>query len=204
MIRRHSTAFALAAAAAIFVVLFVLLWGSDMWLQLAAPALFGLLGGVGVKLMVGRDQKQIADDTYRDDARALANQVRAEMGRIHSMIPAIPDPQIQAALARASRTVPELLDRVEEDQPTSLYSSASRLQGHVSSLTGVVKSYMDLHANPHYFRNAPALAAQGKSAILRFDEFTIETMQLLTQGDMAEYQANLDTVAPPAIPKLEG
>lgn len=52
-------------------------------------------------------------------------------------------------------------------------------------------------------RTPPGLAAQGKAAILRFDEFTIETMQLLTQGDMAEYQANLDTVAPPAIPKLE-
>lgn len=203
MIRRHASTVALLSAALIFIVLFLLLGGSDMWLQLAAPAVFGLLGAVGVKLMLERDQKEIADHTYREDARALANGVRAEMGRVHALIPSIPDQEIQGALTRASRTVPELLDRVEEDQPTSLYSSASRLQGHVSSLHGVVDAYLDLHANPHYYKDAPGLAAQGKAAILRFDEFTIETMQLLTQGDMAEYQANLDTVAPPAIPKLE-
>lgn len=204
MIRRHASTVALLSAALIYAVLFLLLGGADMWVQLLAPAVFAALGAIGVKLMLSRDQREIADHTYWEDARALANSVRSDMGRVHALIPSVPDHQVQGALARACRTVPELLDRVAEDQPTSLYSSASKLQGHVSSLKGVVEAYLDLYANPDYYKDAPALAAQGKAAIMRFDEFTIETMQLLTQGDMAEYQANLDTVAPPAIPKLEG
>lgn len=204
MIRRYATPIALASAVAIYVVLFLLLGNSDVLLRIAAPAALAAIGAIGVKFMLSRDQAQIEDDNYRDDAKALASKVKREMAEASAMAHAITDAEIQSAITRASRTVPELLARVEEDQPNSLYSSASKFDGHVSSLKGVVESYVDITQHPDYYKDAPALLKQGKQAILRFDEFTIETMQLLTQGDMAEYQANLDTVAPPAIPKLEG
>ena len=204
MIRRHSTTVALAAAVAVYLVLFLLLGDAEAMLRILAPALLALLAGIGTKLLLARDQSQIADDAYHDDARALASAVRREMNEVRLLGLQIPDDQARRAVERASTTVPELLERVAEEQPNSLYSSASKFDGHVRSLRGVVEAYLDLTAHPDYYRDAPALAAQGKAAMLRFDEFTIETMQLLTQGDMAEYQANLDTVAPPAIPKLEG
>ncbi len=154
--------------------------------------------------MLSRDPAQIEDDNYRDDAKALASKVKHDMAETALMAGDITDAEIQSALRRASHTVPEILSRVEEDQPNSLYSSASKFDGHVASLQGIVESYLDIKRHPDYYKNSSILLEQGKQAILRFDEFTIETMQLLPQGDMAEYQANLDTVAPPAIPKLEG
>lgn len=204
MIRRYATPIALASAVAIYLVLFLLLGNSDVLLRIAAPAALAAMGAIGVKFMLSRDQAQIEDDNYRDDAKALASKVKRDMAVTASMAGDITDAEIQSAIRRASRTVPEMLSRVEEDQPNSLYSSASKFDGHVASLKGVVESYVDITRHPDYYKNASILLEQGKQAILRFDEFTIETMQLLTQGDMAEYQANLDTVAPPAIPKLEG
>lgn len=204
MIRRHSTTIALTATVVVYVVLFLLLGNSEPLLRVLAPAAFALVAGFGTKMMLGRNQAQIEDDAYHDDARSLANDVRREMREVLALGVSLPDAEARQAIERAGKTVPEILDRVEEDQPASLYSSASKFHGHVESLKGVVEAYIDIMEHPDYYRDASGMAAQGKAAMLRFDEFTIETMQLLTQGDVAEYQANLDTVAPPAIPKLEG
>lgn len=203
MIRRHATLLSLLAATAAFVVMFVLLDQSDALLRIVAPSVLALATGAGLHMVLARAPQQAIEDSYREDAERLADRVRAEMREVALLASRLDDEPARQALLRASHTVAELLERVAEDQPNALYSSASRFQGHVESLKGVVEAYLDISEHPHYYRDGDRLREQGRAAMLRFDEFTIESMQLLTQGDMAEYQANLDTVAPPAIPKLE-
>lgn len=201
--RRHSTTIALATAVVVYLVMFMALAQSDLWLRLTAAALLAAGAAVGVQFMAGRTKGELAADAYDDDAKALVRKTNALMAQADSRARELSDPSLRVAIGRSRRTVAQLLERVEEDQPTSLYSSASKFAGHAQSLVKVVDAFVDIEQHPAYYRNAPALLEQGAQAIRRFDEFAIESIQLVNQGDMADYQANLNTVAPPAIPKLE-
>lgn len=203
MIRRYSTVFALTTAVVVYVVMFLLLGQSDLWLRLTASVVLAAGSAIGVQFMAGRTRGELEADAYEDDAKALVRKTNALLAQADGLARQLSDPGLRAAIGRSRRTVAELLGRVEEDQPTSLYSSASKFAGHAESLLSVVDAYVDIERHPAYYRDAPALLEQGAQAIRRFDEFAIESIQLVNQGDMADYQANLNTVAPPAIPKLE-
>ncbi len=204
MIRRYAAPLAILVAIVLFGVLFVLLAGASPLLRLGAPAVLAVLGATGTYLMLGRTDAQLQADDYSADARAKVVEVSATLRQVTAEARRIRDPQIQAALARATEVMPELLDRIAETQPSSLYSSAARLGGHMKSLLGLVEQFADIEEHPEYYHDAPRLLADGRAAVERFDQFAIDSIRLVNQGDMAEYQANLDTVAPPEIPTLEG
>lgn len=204
MIRRFALPIAIAVAIVVFVVFFLLLGGSALPLQLGVPAAAAAVAATGVYLMLARSAHQEEADSYQAEAQAKAASVRRLLRQITVAGREIGDADLRRSLDRAGQVVPELLDRIAETQPNSLYSSASRLEGHVQSLHGLVEQYADIERNPDYYTGAAQLLADGRAAVERFDEFAIESIRLVNSGDMAEYQANLDTVAPPKIPKLEG
>lgn len=204
MIRRFAAPLALVSAVVVYAVMFMLLPEAEPLLRVGAPALFAAIGASGVWAILARTPREIRDDTYHDDARALMAQVEHTLQRAVAESRRLKDAKLRAAVSRAATTVPALLARVAQDQPTSLYSSASTFAGHAASLLGVVEQYGDIQRHPDYYANAEQLLADGRAAIVRFDEFALESMRLVTQGDMSEYKANLATVAPPEIPKLEG
>jgi hypothetical protein len=98
--------------------------------------------------------------------------------------------------------VPELLDRVRANSPNSLYSSASHIGGHLASLTGAVRQYLDIQRKPALYAEPAALLRSGEEAFRRFTEFAFDSVRLVNQGDIAAYRANLETVAPPKLPEL--
>src|SRR5262249_17778631 len=99
-------------------------------------------------------------------------------------------------------TVPELFARTRATAPDSLYSTASQLGAHLESLRGVVVQYLDIQRKPAFYTDPDGLRRSGEEAIRRFAEFAQENVRLVNQGDIARYRANLETVAPPALPAL--
>ncbi|WOP18742.1 5-bromo-4-chloroindolyl phosphate hydrolysis family protein [Raineyella sp. LH-20] len=204
MIRRLAAPLAILVAIAVFAVFFLLLSGAGPALRLGAPVLLAAVGATGIYLMLARSEHQRQQDDYSSDARARVREVEATLQQLAGAARRIRDPQVRAAVARAGEVVPELLDRIAETQPSSLYSSAARFGGHVTSLLGLVEKYADIEQHPTYYTDAPRLLADGRAAVERFDQFALDSIRLVNQGEMAEYQANLDTVAPPELPTLGG
>lgn len=192
----------LLALGVVYVVMFVVLAGASPLVRLLVPAGLGLLAAIGVGVLLVPTTAQIRDAEYASDAkdraaacRALLRQIAQEAGTLHS-------PSMRQLVRQTQQVVPDLLDRVAATSPTSLYSSASQLEGHLQSLLGVVRTYVDVEAKPTYYTRPEKMLQQGEEATRRFVDFAIDSIRLVNQGDIAEYRANLETVAPPTMPTL--
>jgi hypothetical protein len=187
----------LVAAAVLFVIVYALT-GSLIWSSVVA-----LVGSLGVYLMLdGRTIQQVAADTYADDAEQKAGEVAQTVRQLRRLSREIRSPAARSSLESACQYVPELLDRVRTSSPDSLYSSAAQIGAHLTSLHGVVRQYLDIQAKPALYPKPDALLRSGEEAFQRFAEFAFDSLQLVNQGDLAEYRANLETVAPPRLPEL--
>jgi hypothetical protein len=192
-----ATSVALVSAVAIFAGVF-LLTGSLLWSPLVAA-----VGALGVYLMAdARTTRQVESDTYAEDAERKVDEVLAQVREVRKLSRDVTSPGARSSLESACQYVPELLDRVRANSPNSLYSSASQIGAHVASLAGVVRQYLDIQRKPSFYRDPDALKLSGDDAFRRFTEFAFESVQLVNQGDIATYRANLETVAPPRLPDL--
>ncbi|WP_040160564.1 hypothetical protein [Nigerium massiliense] len=204
MIRRWANPLALATATVVFLVFYVALASAGPVVQLALPAVLAAAAATGVWVMLGRTPAQITDDAYHDDAEAMARQVGTTLDAVSSAARTIRSPTVRADVAQIAKQVPELVRRTREEAPTSLYSTSARLNGHLQSLHGVVTRYAEIEAQPTFYPGAHELLTDGEAAVRRFKEFTLKSIQLINSGGIADYRANLDTVAPPSIPTFGG
>lgn len=202
MIRRLSPLLVGAAIVVVFAILFVALDGAVPLIRLGAPAVFGLLAGGGVHLALGRTPAQIRDDAYDDDARGKVQECLDLVRQVEKAGKGVRSPHMRDDVSRVANVVPELLRRVQATAPTSAYSSASQLQGHLSSLLGVVTTFTDVERNPSFYTDPQAMLTQGEDAARRFLHFALDSIRLVNSGDIASYNANLATVAPPTMPTL--
>ncbi|MEO3924167.1 hypothetical protein ABGB07_09955 [Micromonosporaceae bacterium B7E4] len=187
---------ALTTAVAVFAGMFVLT-GSFLWAPLLAVA-----AAVGVYLMIDdRSPAQARSDDYVDEARAKVGEALSILRGIERLSPEVRAPTARAALESACRYVPELFDRVQAKSPNSLYSTASQIIGHLGSLEGAVRQYLDIQREPVLYTDPEALKRSGELAFERFAAFALDSVRLVNQGDIAQYRANLDTVAPPKLPE---
>lgn len=197
MMRRVATPLALLVAIGVFGGLFHVT-GSLLWSPLLAA-----LSALGVYLMLdSRTASEVRDDEYGADADRKVDEVVRAAKEVRKLSRDVASPSVKHLLQQAAEFVPELLDRVRATSPNSLYSSASQLGAHLQSLLGVVRQYLDIQRNPTFYDDPAALLAGGEQAVQRFTEFTIDSLRLVNQGDLAQYQANLQTVAPPKLPQL--
>ncbi|WP_155390529.1 ATP synthase subunit B family protein [Catellatospora paridis] len=197
MMRKVATPLALLVAVGVFGGLFSVT-GSLLWSPLLAA-----LCALGVYLMLdSRTTSQVRDDEYGADADRKADEVVRAAKEVRKLSRDVASPSVKHLLQQAAEFVPELLERVRATSPNSLYSSASQLGAHLQSLQGVVRQYLDIQRNPTFYHDPAALLAGGEQAVQRFTEFTIDSLRLVNQGDLAQYQANLQTVAPPKLPQL--
>jgi hypothetical protein len=184
---------AVAVFAGVFVVTTSLLWSP----LLAVAAAFG------VYLMLDdRPAARVQSDTYADEAQDKVEDALRVLRGIERLSRDLHAPAARAALESACRYVPELFQRVRAQSPNSLYSTASQIGGHLSSLDGAVRQYLDIQRKPVLYHDPEALKKSGEQAFQRFADFTLESIRLVNQGDIAQYKANLDTVAPPKLPEL--
>jgi hypothetical protein len=194
---RLATPLALVSAVAIFVGAFVVT-GSLLWSPLIAVA-----GALGAYLMLdARNVRQVLSDDYADDAERKMGEALQLVRELRKLSRDVTSPAARGSLESACQYVPELLNRVKAGSPNSLYSSASQIGSHLSSLLGVVRQYLDIQRKPQLYANPEALQASGEEAFRRFTTFAFDSVQLVNQGDMATYRANLETVAPPKLPEL--
>ncbi|MDW5328425.1 hypothetical protein [Plantactinospora sp. KLBMP9567] len=187
---------ALGTAVAVFGGMFVLT-DSFLWAPLLAIA-----AAVGVYLMIDdRSPAQALGDDYVDEARAKVGEALSILRGIERLNSEVQAPTARAALESACRYVPELFDRVQAKSPNSLYSTASQIAGHLSSLDGAVRQYLDIQREPVLYTDPEALKRSGELAFERFAAFALDSVRLVNQGEIAQYRANLDTVAPPKLPE---
>jgi len=194
---RLATPLALLIAVAVFAGMY-LLTGSLLWSPVLA---FG--AAIGAYLMLDdRTPNQVSDDDYEQDAERKTDEALGVIRDIRRRLKEISSPTARHSLQQACDTVPELLARVKATSPNGLYSSASQLSAHLSSLSGVLTQYLDIQRKPAFYHNPQELLAGGEQAFARFAEFSIDSVRLVNSGELAQYQANLETVAPPKLPQL--
>jgi hypothetical protein len=194
-----ATPLALAVAAAAFTVAFAFSQ-SFLWAPLLAGA-----AALGTYLMLdSRTPVQVRDDSYAEDAERKVAEVRQTVADVRRLGRGVTSPAARGSLDSACQYVQELLDRVRVNSPNSLYSSASQMSAHLSSLHGVLRQYLDIQAKPGLYQQPAMLLDRGEEAFRRFSEFAFDSVQLVNQGDIATYEANLATVAPPKLPTLGG
>jgi hypothetical protein len=194
---RLATPVALVAAVALFVGAFAVT-GSLLWSALIAAG-----GALGLYLMLdARTVNEVRSDDYAEDAERKMEDTLRLVRDLRKLSRDVTSPAARGSLESACQYVPELLNRVKANSPNSLYSSASQIGGHMESLLGVVRQYLDIQRKPQLYANPEALKASGEEAFRRFTTFAFDSVQLVNQGDMATYRANLETVAPPQLPEL--
>lgn len=197
MRHRLATPVALLAAVGVFVGAY-LVTGSLLWSPVLAA-----VASIGVYLMLDdRTPARVRDDRYGEDAARKVDEALAVIRDIRKRTKEIASAQARHHLQQACDAVPELLDRVRVTSPNSLFSSASRLSAHLASLSGVLAQYLDIQRKPAFYPDAPRLLEGGEQAFARFSEFAIDSVRLVNSGELAQYKANLETVAPPKIPEF--
>lgn len=193
---------ALAAIAVVSIVMMILLDGAATVPRLAISTGLAIATAVGVSLVMWRSPAQISDDSYNDDAEDKVRSCRRIVDEISSQGRSLHSASMKSLVQQISKVVPDLLDRVKRASPSSLYSSASQLEGHLRSLSGVVSTYCDVEEHPSYYKQPDEVLLEGEQATRRFLDFAVDSIRLINQGDLAEYRANLATVAPPEMPVL--
>ena len=187
----------LVAAAGVFTVVF-LITHSLLWSPVLAA-----LAALGLYLMLDdRTPGEVRDGEYEEDANRKVEEVLRTVRQIRGVTGQVLSPSVKHSLQQACEFVPELLTRVRKTSPNNLYSSASSLGAHLLSLAGVVEQYLDIQRKPTFYANPAELMRGGELAIQRFTEFTIDSLRLVNAGELAQYKANLETVAPPQLPDL--
>jgi hypothetical protein len=196
---RHRLAGPLGLLAAVGVFLAVFVPTGSLVLS---PLLAGA-AAIGVYLMVDdRNLNQVVEDNYEDEANRKVKRVLRQLETVEDRIGRITDRDARRSLELACRYVPELVNRVRDTAPNSLYSTASQLSGHLTSLDGVAVRYLDIQARPDLYPDPQLLCQRGREGFERFAEFIRDSIRLVNQGDLAEYQAHLETVAPLKLPEL--
>ena len=194
-----ATPVALAVAVVAYTVVFAVSQ-NFLWAPLLAGA-----AALGTYLMLdSRTPVQVRDDSYAEDAERKVAEVRQSVAEIRRLSRTVISTAARGSLDTACQYVQELLDRVRVNSPNSLYSSASQMSAHLSSLQGVLRQYLDIQVKPALYQQPSVLLDRGEEAFRRFGEFAFDSVQLVNQGDIATYEANLATVAPPRLPTLGG
>ncbi|MFJ6195404.1 hypothetical protein [Micromonospora sp. NPDC092111] len=197
MRHRFAAPVALTVAVAAFAGVFAVT-GSLLWSPLLAAA-----AALGLYLMLDdRTAAKVDRDSYADDARARVEEALRVLHGIERLSHDVARPEARRALADSCRYVPELFDRVRDRSPDRLYSTAAQVGGHLRSLDGVVRQYLDIQRQPVLYRDPERLRRDGEAAFRRFADFALDSVRLVNQGELAQYTANLDTVAPPSLPDL--
>src|SRR5262249_60295491 len=128
-----------ASAVLVFVVASVT---SHRLLRLSVPA---AIGAVGVYLMVDdRSAAEASSDDYAADSAEKVDGALSLIREIQKLSRDVSSPSARHSLQQAVESVPELLTRVRTTAPNSLYSSASQIGGHLVSLVGVLRQYLDI------------------------------------------------------------
>ena len=167
------------------------------------PSLLAVAAAVGVYLMLDdRSPTRVASDSYLDEANAKVEEALRTLRGVRRLAHDVRAPAARASLDAACRYVPDLFDRVRTVSPNTLYSTASQIGAHLVSLDGAVRGYLDIQRNPVLYQHPEALLSSGESAFQRFADFTLDSVRLVNQGDIGQYVANLETVAPPKMPEV--
>jgi hypothetical protein len=171
--------------------------------SLIVAPLVGVAAAIGVYLMLdSRTSRQVLSDGYDDDADRKVADALEIVNQIRKLSKDMTSGRARASLQSACDSVPELLARVKANSPNSLYSSASQIGGHLQSLLGVARQYLDIQRKPGFYTEPATLLRNGEEAFRRFADFALDSVRLVNQGDLATYKANLETVAPPTLPQL--
>lgn len=167
------------------------------------PSLLAIAAAVGVYVMVDdRSAAKVASDTYLDEANAKVEEALRTLRGVRRSSRDVHAPAARASLDAACRYVPDLFDRVRATSPNTLYSTASQIGAHLVSLDGAVRRYLDIQRTPVLYQHPEALLSSGELAFKRFADFTLDSVRLVNQGDIGQYVANLETVAPPRMPEV--
>ncbi|MBE3558508.1 MAG: 5-bromo-4-chloroindolyl phosphate hydrolysis family protein [Ktedonobacteraceae bacterium] len=189
-ISRYAIPIALGAGVVVFVIAFLLL-GQAHWSPLvtliAATVLF-LLTALGTWFVVdSRSARQVEFDAYALEAGQKVHETRQKIEQIRRYVAQIKAPQTAVHVRQICADAEALLIRLQEKNPNTLLSSATELSGVLDELALLLDKYVDMQNYPRYYEDAPLKLQEGQAAIAAFEEFVVNSVRLVEQGETLRY-----------------
>jgi hypothetical protein len=141
---------------------------------------------------------------YNLDARRRVKKVLQSVDQIQKLAGQVTDAPSKQALLDGCRIIPQILDQTRTRETTSfkVASTAANIQNYLTSVESVLEVYLRIQHDPNFFADPDKQLAAGQEGFKEFDAFALKSMQQLTAGDTAGYQANLETLRPLTLPTI--
>lgn len=136
---------------------------------------------------------------YRLDAQRRVRQLNKQLDSIERMGRKVEDKDARSHIARATQVIRRIIEKTQEKEPSSVASTAASLNAYVSSVHGVLSTYLVLQDDPDIpgSRKAMLEAQEG----FRVFQGTAEArMEQALKGDLVLMRADLQQMKP--LPQL--
>jgi hypothetical protein len=185
---------ALLSGAVVFLCAHLLLQRANWPLgwELVADAGLYLLSAFAVwSLIDNRSRQEMETDAYADEAEERVRMVRASLRQARDGAKKIANPNVTQLVAQIAGDTELLIERIREENPATLQSSAVILNGHLESLNVVIQQYAEIERRARYYDDPETKLRAGEQALHGFEDFLVKSIKLLEQGDTLNYAVAL-------------
>ncbi|QQG42162.1 MAG: hypothetical protein HYV90_02500 [Candidatus Woesebacteria bacterium] len=156
------------------------------WLKsLVVAAVFFGVTVLGVWLMASQ-----VVDAYTLDAADNIGDVNNQLKRLRGYAMEIKDPAVKAILGKISKDTVALVKFTRRHQPSSLLSCATVLEAWFEMIIKNAAKCAEVGQETDYFKNQSAIYKTALKGFEGFDQFLINSINLITAGSDPEFEAN--------------
>jgi hypothetical protein len=182
---RFAVPLALVGGAITFVIAYFLLRNAN-WSVLPAlliSLVLFALATLGIWYMAdSRSSRQVELDAYALQAEQKVQVVLRQVQQIRQLSQNIQTHPTVTQLQRMCGDVEELLRRIRQQNPTSLLSAATTLEGYIASIEPLVEKYIDIQAYRRYYENPDQKLREIQGCFSSFDGYLVESIKLINHG----------------------
>jgi hypothetical protein len=141
------------------------------------------LATVGIWYMAdSRSSRQVELDAYTLQAEQKVQVVLRQVQQIRQLSQNIQARRTMTQLQRMCSDVEELLCRIRKQNPTSLLSAATTLEGYIARMEPLVEKYIDIQAYRRYYEDPDQKLREIQGCFSNFDGYLVESIKLINHG----------------------
>jgi hypothetical protein len=168
-------------------------------LALALGLVFGAAAGLLSYSLFPADPDLVK---YQLDVRRRVKTVLADADYIADRAEKVGDEPSRQALLKASQTVRDLLSLAQEKDPGNIAQTTARVGVYIASVRSAVDAQLQIEAHPDYWANSDELLAANRQGFADFQDFALQAVQHLNQGEVTALRAKLKLLKPMNAPAL--
>jgi hypothetical protein len=183
---------------AIFLVVF--LGGLSLTHNLMVALILGAGTGIGGGFIVnGLFPYDASLVDYRLDAQRRVRKLNQLLDSIERMARKVRDRSAQASITRGSKVIRDVVAKTQEQDPSQVASTVAKLNGYVSSVNGILATYLLLQEDPAIPGNLKSMQ-DAQEGFTNFQQTAEDRMAQALSGDLLQMRTDLDSLKP--LPKL--